>query len=641
MLKNMFTPIKIGNIEIKNRFIVAPMATNYCPGDGTASETFIAYHEAKAKGGWGLIIAENCAIDPKGKAYPFIPGLWEDSQIEGYSELTKRVHAHGAKIFTQPYHPGRQASRKTAGVQPVAPTAIPCPVMLDMPRELSIPEIKEIIEKFGDCALRAKKAGFDGVEIHGGHGYLVSQFMSSYANKRFDIYGGNLTNRMRFARELVENIREKCGESFPIQFRISADEAVPGGRTIEETKVIAKMLEDAGVSSLDVSVGVYASWYTQVPPSAIGPGWLSDYAAEIKKVVKIPVFTVGRVNDPLIADSIIESGKADAAIMGRASLADPELPNKAKEGKYEEIITCTACLLGCTTRLDKHLPIRCILNPKTGRENEFAVTPAIHRKKVFIAGGGPAGMEAAIVAAQRGHDVTLFEKGKRLGGQFYLASIPPWKGEISTFLAWQTHAMEKQGVEVKLETELTVDIVSSEKPDAVIIATGSVPAIPNLPGIDREFVIDACALLEGKVNVGKIVAVIGGGMIGSEVTHFLVHHSKKPVIIEALEEVAKEEPNNMKRFLLQVFKDNDVPIYVHSTLKEIHADGTIDVMQNGEIKTLGAFDNVVIAVGMKSVNTLEKKLEKIVDEVYVVGDACSARQALEAIEEGYQAALNV
>ena len=269
-LKHIFKPIKIGQVEIKNRFFVSPMVTNYCKNDGKATETFIAYHEARAKGGWGLIITEDYAIDPNGRAFPYIPGLWEDGQIDSHAELTRRVHAHGAKIFAQIYHAGRQTQKAIIGTDPVAPTAINCPVMLDMPRELTTEEVEQLVEKFGDCALRAKKAGFDGVQVHGAHGYLVSEFMSPYSNKRFDKYGGNLFGRMRFPLEIIADIRKKCGADFAIDFKISGDEIAPGGRNIEDTKTIVRLLEDAGINSVNVSIGVYASWYTQVPPAVMG-----------------------------------------------------------------------------------------------------------------------------------------------------------------------------------------------------------------------------------------------------------------------------------------------------------------------------------------------------------------------------------
>jgi 2,4-dienoyl-CoA reductase-like NADH-dependent reductase (Old Yellow Enzyme family)/thioredoxin reductase len=640
-MQHMFEPIQIGNLTLKNRFMVSPMVMNYCTNDGRATETYIAYHEERAKGGWGLIVTEDYAVDPGGKAFVGIGGLWEDAQIPGHADLTKRVHNHGAAIFAQIYHAGRQSARAVIGTDAVAPTSISCPFTLETPHELTVEEIGRIIEQFGDCALRAKKAGFDGVEIHGGHGYLIAQFMSSYSNKRFDKYGGNLANRMRFPLEIVANIRKKCGEDFPIQFRISADEMVPGGRTIEDSKAQLWMLEQAGVDSFDISVGTDGSHHVMVAAPAAGHGWMTDHAAAIKRVVNKPVFTVGRINDPLVAESVVASGKADGVAMGRGSLADPELPNKAREGRFEDIIQCTGCMQGCESRVIAQLPVRCTMNPRTGRENEFAITPATVKKKVFVAGGGPAGMEAALVAAQRGHDVTLFEKDKRLGGQYYLAAIPPWKGEISAFLAWQVRTLEKLGVRIVMNTALTAEMVKERKPDAVIVATGSVPAAMKISGLDRTFVTTAQDVLEGKASLGVKVAVIGGGMIGCETANHLAHHGRKPMIIEMLCELAREEPIAIKRILFQSLKENEVPIYCNSTVTGIMEDGSVEIVQDGQNKTLGGFDSVVLAGGMKPVNGLVAELDGVVDSVLSVGDAIEVRTVLEALEEGYEAGLKI
>jgi 2,4-dienoyl-CoA reductase-like NADH-dependent reductase (Old Yellow Enzyme family)/thioredoxin reductase len=640
-LKSMFEPITIGNVTIKNRFVVSPMVMNYCTADGRATETYIAYHEARAKGGWGLIITEDYAVDPAAKAFVGIGGLWTDSQIPGHAALTERVHKHGAVIFCQIYHAGRQATRGITAMDSVAPTAICCPFTGQMPHALTNDEVEHIVEEFGDCALRAKKAGFDGVEIHGGHGYLIAQFMSSYSNKRFDRYGGSLHNRMRFPLAIVANIREKCGQDFPIQFRISADEYVPGGRTIEDTKAQLWMLEQAGVDSFDVSIGTDGSHHVMVAAPSAGHGWMTDHAAAVKKVVSKPVFTVGRINDALIAESVVASGKADGVAMGRGSLADPEMPNKAREGRFEDIIQCTGCMQGCETRVIAQLPVRCTMNPRTGRENEFAITPAPEKKKVFVAGGGPAGMEAAIVAAERGHDVTLFEKADRLGGQFYLASVPPFKGEISAFLAWQRHTMEKLGVKVIMKTALTAETVKEQEPDAVIVATGSAPADMPISGLDRPFVVTAQDVLEGKVSVGGTVAVIGGGMIGCETANHLAHHGAKPTILEMLCELAGEEPLAIKRILFESLKEKEVSIHCELTVTGVTEEGCIETLQDGERQVLGPFDNVVLAGGMRPVNRLVAELAGLAANLRSVGDATGVRTVLEALEEGYEAGLRV
>ncbi len=640
MLKNLFSPMRIGKMEVSNRLVVPAMVMNFCNNDGTATEKYIAYHEAKAKGGWGLIITEDYAVDPRGKGFAGIPGLWNDDQIEGHSKLPERVHKYGSKIVAQIYHAGRQTNHFVIGAQPVAPSAIPCPANQEIPHELTKDEIRNIVEEFGDCALRAKKAGFDGVEVHGAHGYLIAQFMSPYSNKRTDEYGGSLLNRMRFPQEIISNIRAKAGNDFPILFRISGDEFVPGGRTIEDTKAIAVLLEQAGVNAIHVSAGVYGSMQFIIPPAAVRHGWIADFAAEVKKVVSIPVITVGRINDPMMAETIIASGKADFVAIGRGSLADPELPNKAAAGKFDEINYCIGCLQGCVGNLFRGNPGGCLVNPVTGRESEFILKPVDKKKKVFVAGGGPAGMEAARVAAQRGHEVHLYEKSDRLGGQYLIGAIPPNKGEVDMFLAWQQNQLKKYNVNVHFNTELTVQIVEKGAPDAVIVATGGEPIVPDIPGKDKPNVVDANDVLLGNVNVGHRVIVIGGGMVGSETADHLANHGKEVTIVEMLPEIAKDEEAAVRYFLMKDLQDNGVKIYVNAPVKKILDDGVISEIDGAEIK-IGPADTIVMAIGAKSVNSLTKQLEGKVPQVLTVGDALKVRKALEAVEEGYRAGLAV
>lgn len=640
MLKNVFSSKRIGKMELPNRLIVPAMVTNYCNSDGTATERYIAYHEARAMGGWGLIITEDYAVDPGGKGFPKIPGLWDDCQIDGHRKFTDSIHKHGTKVVAQIYHAGRQTNHLVIGKQPVAPSPIPCPSNQEIPHELTIDEIHELVGKYGDCALRAKKAGFDGVEVHGAHGYLIAQFMSPYSNKRTDEYGGSLINRLRFPLEIISDIRAKAGNDFPIIFRMSGDEFVPGGRTIEDTKLIAVMLEKAGVNALHISAGVYGSTWAIIPPAAVRHAWIADFAAEIKKVVSIPIITVGRINDPLMAETIIASGKADFVAMGRASLADPELPNKASAGRFDDINYCIGCLQGCEGNLFRGKNTGCLVNPATGREIEFAIKPAEKRKKILIAGGGPAGMEAAIVAAQRGHEVHLYEKTDRVGGQYTIGSIPPNKGEVDMFIVWQYNQMKKYGVDIHLNTELTADMILNESPDAVIVATGGVPLIPDIPGASKPNVVNANDVLMGKVDVGPRVIVVGGGMVGSETADHLANHGKEVTIVEMLPQIAKDEEDAVKYFLLKDLKKNNVKIYVNCIVKEVIDDGVI-VETNGERMTISPADTIVMAVGTKSVNDLAEQIKEKVSQVIVVGDAVEVRKALEAVEEGYQAGLTV
>ncbi len=640
MLKNVFSPIKIGKIRIPNRLVVPAMVMNYCHRDGTATERYIAYHEAKARGGWGLIITEDYAVDPKGKGFSNVPGLWNDSQVESHSKLTRRIHDIGGKIFAQIYHAGRQTSRAIIGGQPVAPSPIPCPRFQEIPHALRVNEIQEIVEEFGDCALRARKAGFDGIELHGAHGYLIAQFMSPYSNKRTDDYGGNLLNRMRFPLEIVSSVRSKAGSDFPVIFRISGDEMVPGGRTIEDTKAMAAMLEKAGVDGLHISAGVYGSAYAITPPAAIRHGWIVHFAEEVKKIVNIPVITVGRINDPFLAETIIAGRKADLVAMGRASLADPELPRKAAAERFADINHCIGCLQGCIGMISRGQPATCLVNPTLGKEEELRIKPADRKKRVLIAGAGPAGMEAAMVAGKRGHEVHLFEKADWLGGQFYTASVPPSKGEIAGFIVWQKRQLEENHVSVHLSTELTEEIVNEQNPDVVVLATGSTPVIPNLPGVKRANVVTAQEVLEAKTEVGRTIAVIGGGMVGSETASHLANHGKEVSIIEMLAEIAADVNARSKPFLLKDLSEHNVKVYVNSRVKEVLADG-LRIERDGREEKIGPFNTIVLAVGVESCNDLRAKLEGKVARLITIGDAASPRKALEAIGEGYLAGLEI
>lgn len=637
----LLQPIKIGTLEIKNRLAVAPMVTVYCDSDGMATERYIAYHEARAKGGWGLIITEDYAVDPAGRGF-WTAGLWKDEQIESHQELTRRVHQHGCKIVAQIYHCGRQTSPDIIGCQPVSASAIPCPAMGCMPRALTIPEIKKIISQFGDTAYRAKMAGFDGVEVHGAHGYLIAQFMSNYSNKRSDEYGGPLHNRLRFPLEIIRDIREKCGDGFPIIFRISADEFVTGGRQIEDTKVIARMLAtagNAGIDAIHVSAGVYGSTAAIIPPLHVAHGWIVDFAEEVKKVVDIPVITVGRINDPHLAESVIMSGKADMVSMARGALADPDLPNKFAAGNCEDIRYCIGCQQGCLQVLFRNEPIRCLVNPTCGFEylQERLKAKTNKSKRVVVVGGGPGGMEAAIAAAEAGHQVSLYEKEEYLGGEFALAPVPPGKGDMAFLLAWEKRQLQKKGVDVHLGTEFTPEMADKIAPDTIILATGAVPSRPNIPGMDYPHVVLARDVLWGRASIGQEVVVLGGGLIGSETAAYCTEKGVKVSIVEQLSGIALEEDVTRRQFLLKFLEDRKVDILTETSIVEIKENSVV-LEKNNSVFEYPA-DTVIIALGMESYNSLQQALSGKA-KITVVGDAVEPRNALEATREGFLAGVN-
>lgn len=638
----LLSPIRIGTMEVKNRFVVPPMGTNFANPDGSVSKQLVDYWVARAKGGYGLLIVEVTAVDPLGKAIPWQPGIWDDEFIPGWRQLTDEVHKYGAKIAVQLHHAGRQTTHEVIGAQPVAPSAIPCPVDREMPRELTTEEVYDLIEKFGDAARRAMNAGFDAVEVHGAHGYLIAQFMSAYSNKRIDEFGGDFMGRMKFPTEIIKNIRRKVGNGYPIIFRFSGDERVPGGRTIDESRMVARVMEGVGVDALHVSTAVYGSMPWLIAPSAVAPGYNVYASEEIKKVVNIPVIAVGRINDPLMAEDILEDGKADMVSLGRESIADSELPNKVAAGVIEEISPCIGCMQACVGYLfdPNHLKISCLVNPFSGREGELTIERTEKPKRVMVVGGGPGGLEAAWVSAKRGHKVTLYEKENVLGGQYRIGAIPPTKQDILKAIRYYITMGKKYGVEYKTGVEVTEDLIAKENPDVVILATGGVPLIPNIKGIDNPRFAKAVDILEGKKEAGMNVLIVGGGMVGVETADFLGEHHHNVTIVEMLPEIAKDEQDAVKYFLLERLNKYGVKAVTGATVKEFLDDGVIFEKDRKEERLTG-FDTIVLAMGAKAYNPLEEKIKGKVPEVYVVGDAVKARKAVEAIEEAARVAVKI
>jgi 2,4-dienoyl-CoA reductase-like NADH-dependent reductase (Old Yellow Enzyme family)/thioredoxin reductase len=646
----LFSPIKVGSLELSNRFVVPPMGfdlTNeVANGGGIVNQAVIDYWVARARGGWGLLIFEFTAIDPLGKAGPRHIGIWNDAFVAGFKQLTEAVHKYGARIAIQLGHAGRQTTEKIIGAQPVSASPIACPVARETPRELASEEVYELVEKFGDAAVRARDAGFDAVEIHGAHGYLIAQFMSAYTNKRIDEFGGSFHNRMKFPVEIIRNVRRKIGSSFPLLFRISGEEKVPGGRTIDETRAAARMLVEEGIDAIDVSVSVNVTGKYIIAPAVLPPGFLLSSGEEIKKAVSVPVISVGRINHPMYAEDAIETGKADLIAWGRSSLADPELPNKVAAGQLDDICPCIACLQGCARLLELHddplaeLKVTCLVNPFCARESEMRIKPAAKSKKVVIVGGGPGGLEAAWVAAACGHQVTLYEKQRALGGQFRIAAIPPFKQEIARAIAYYIHMCQKYGVSLKTGVTATVAQILAEKPDVVIVATGGEPFIPDIEGVSGARVVTAWDILEGKQPAGNRVLMVGGGMVGCEVADFLGEHLHDVTLMEMLLEIAQDVPLYVRDFLMQRLRDYSVKIETGTSVVKFLDNGVI-VNKDGNESRLEGFDTIVLALGAKSVNDLEEQLADKVPELYVIGDALAPRQAIDAIEEGARVALKL
>lgn len=641
----LFTPIKIGKLEVRNRIVLAPMVTGHAGQGGMVTENHLNWYEARAKGGVGLIIVEFTYVSQRGSAGPVLLGIWKDALIPDLQKLVKKVHEYGAKIFIQVAHSGRQTASEFIGGQlPVAPSAIPCPLreplLHEVPQELSIEEIEEIVKQFGMAGRRAKEAGFDGLELHGAHGYLISEFMSPYTNKRHDAYGGDLLSRMRFPLEIIESVRREVGKDFPISFRFSGNEYVPDGRTIEESKRIARILQAAGVDCLHVAAGVYESFWSQIPPYGIHEGFNAADSSAIKQAVDIPVITVGRIKTPEVAEEILEQGKADMVALGRQLICDPDWPMKVAAGDFEDVRPCIGCTQSCINRaIVEGKPVACIYNTAAGREAEAVIRPAEVPKRVLVIGGGPGGLEAARIAALRGHRVMLFEKTERLGGRFNLACIAPFKQEFALAIKWLSNQVTKLGVQVELGKEVTPEIVDKIGPDVVIIATGAVTRIPSVPGIERQGVVLAEDILAGRASMGNRVIILGGGGVGSEVADFMSQRRKQVTIVTSKPEIGIPTgiPLLVAQLLIPRLLRNGVKILTHASVKEIANYGVV-VSINGKEESISDIDQIIIARGVKPFDELAKKLDGKVGEVHVIGDAKEPRTAFEATHEGAEAA---
>jgi len=631
----VFKPIVINSMELKNRLVVPAMGSNLANPDGTVSDRLMHYLVARAKGGFALITTEAVSVSPHAQALRFDLGIWDDKFIPGFKDLAKAIHAYGAKLAIQLYHPGRQTSRLLSS-SVVAPSPIPCPICIDPPKELSVEEILEIEGQFVEGVRRAQEAEIDAVELHGAHGYLIAQFMSRYSNSRTDAYGGDIEGLLRFPVEIIRKIREKIGPKYPLIFRVSGDERVPGGRGIQETKVMVPILQRAGVDAFHVSTGVYGSVQYIVPPMAVPPGFNVNAAAEVKKVTSVPVISVGRIDDPYLAESILNEGLSDLIAMGRASLADPDLPEKMKEGNLQDIRLCIGCNQGCIDRVFKGESISCLVNPEVGREKEMALVPTLRKRKVLVVGGGPGGMEAARVAALRGHEVYLCEKENKLGGQLDLAAIPPCRQDIAKAVNFLAQHISKAGVKVNLNSEVNLELVAKLKPEVVIIATGGMPLIPDIPGIREKKVMTAFDILKGNVKPGRNILIIGGGSVGAEIADLLSPlRGRKVTLVEMLPEIARDLGDESRSFLLESLIQKNVKIITGAKIKSIEADGVIVERSGNEERLLG-FQTIILSVGVSPVNDLAGKIkEKLnIEEVHIIGDAKEPRKAINAIAEG-------
>lgn len=620
----LFTPFRLGNLELKNRLVMSPLGLSL-----ETVESYFHYCLARARGGAGLIILGGNIFQP---CSGVMPDIFHPAHGELLERLAGEVHAQGCKFGIQFVHIGRQTSMKTMGIPPVAPSPIPDPVFREMPEVISREGIKALVERFAEAALRAKQLGFDLVEIHAAHGYLLSSFLSPHANQRTDEYGGDAEGRARILLEVIGRIREEVGTDFTLGCRFNGADNYPGGVTTEESKVTARLLEEAGIDYLSVSAGVYGASTVIIAPFYAPVGCYVPLAAEVKKVVRVPVIAVGRINDPWLAEEILASGKADLIAMGRALLADPDLPNKAARGEFDEIRPCLSCNKGCLRFIDTGKPTTCVVNPELGRESEMALVPAVDLRRVLVVGGGLAGLECARVAAARGHEVALYEEDEELGGQWLLASAAPYKEHFSQLTSYLVRQSRKLGVRLELGKRATGEVVAAEKPDVVVIATGAEPVLPNIPGAEREHVLQAWDVLAGRVQTGEQVLVVGGNAVGLETAHFLAVRGKRVTVAEMLGYVGADMVPTVRFHLQRKLSEAGVRLCPETKVMSIEADRVVVTTKDGEQSWEG-FDTVVLAVGAKSRNGLRERIKGVVPEIYVIGDAVQPRSSLEAMHE--------
>lgn len=639
-LKHILSPITIKSMLLANRVVMPPMGTNLGNEDGTVSDANLAYLKRRAKGEPGLIITEITGVHPGGIVSPNQLGAYEDRFIPGLKKLVAVVHEAGPRIALQIHHAGRESLFLGSQGKAMGPSAIPSIVFRTTPREMTLEDIQEAITAFGSAAARAKEAGFDAVEIHCAHGYLLTQFLSTLSNRRTDEYGGStLKERSRFVLEVIEEVRRKVGADFPISVRISAEESIRGGYTADDMQTILPDMVKAGADIIHASFGTHGSpaGITQAP-AEYGPGFKAWLARKVKEVVDVPVIAVGRFNEPAQADEVIARGDADLAAFGRQFLADPDFLIKARAGRSADIRKCIACNQGCIEReILGEGNIRCSINPETGQETIYPQGPAIGPKEIWVVGAGPGGLTAAFEAARLGHRVTLFEQEKDLGGQIRYARIPPHKEIYGEWIDWQIDQVRKAPITIQSSTTVTEAMLRENHPGFVILAAGGEKIIPEIPGREKGNVCDAWQILGGRVKPGKNVLVVGGGLIGMETADYLSEQGSQVTLVEMLKRSPVLKITSHGYMLHTRLREKNCRLLFNTTLKSI-GEGSVEIESEGNPSTLSPIDQVVLAVGLKARDELRGALEALKIPYTVVGDAQRPRRIIEAVEEGARAA---
>lgn len=637
MFEHLLLPGQIGRLKLKNRMKFTATTTNYCGEGGEVTDRELAFMLERAKGGAAIVSSGGGYPDILGRGYRNQMGLHDDRLIPGLNKLAQGIKGNGAVAVGQIMHTGRYAQPAKYGIkaEPVGPTAMAPKLPHYAPcRGLTTDEVKGLVEAYGRAAGRIKKAGFDAVDIGVMGGYLPTSFLCPAYNRRTDEYGGSLENRARFIVEIIKRIKAEVGTGYPVTIKMLAtDLLLEGGNTEEEYIEVARMCEDAGVDAISLAVGIHESDLPAITAEIESGHWVYLAANWKKAGIKVPLLMSYRLSKPEVAERAIAEGALDFWEMCRPMIADPYLPTKVAQGRPEEIAVCIADA-DCIAGLFVDQPVACTVNPRAGRELDpaFRTSAATTKRKIMVVGGGPAGMEAAATASLRGHRVTLYESAEKLGGQLLQASVGVFKDEIAALKDYLALRVVRSGVDVKLNSRVTAQTVKRLKPDVVVVAAGSTPIVPDIPGINHSKVVTAVAVLAGGKPVGDRVVIIGGGMIGCEIAEFLVRQGKKVTILEARKHIGQDiGPFNRWR-VLQRLQEARVGMETTIEVKEIVEDGV--VAGRGGTTQLFAADSIVLAAGMKPDKELYQQLKGEIPEVYMIGDCVESRTIGEAIEEG-------
>ena len=631
-LEHLFSSIRLGRMDVRNRLVMPPMSVNFgLDENGFVTERHWTYLAARAKAGTGMIVVGGGAVHPDGLDLPKMPRIWDDRFIPGLSRLAAEVKRHGARIGLQLLHGGRQAFHgRRVAPSPLASLA----VVKGVPRELTRDEIKELVACHAEAARRARDAGFDFVEIHAAHGYLISEFLAPNANQRTDDYGGPFENRTRFLLEILAAIKGRCGSDYPVGVRYNGEDYVAGGWTLGEAVRLGPLLETTGADWLHVSAGVYGSEPVTIPSMYEPFGCFVHLAEAVKQAVTIPVIAVGRIKDPVMADRLIAEGRADMVSMGRAHLADAELAGKAAGGQLHLLRPCIGCCRGCIENVLALNEATCVMNPELGREYLLGKPkPAVHPKKILVVGAGAAGLACARLLALRGHHVIVVEERDQAGGALVYASKPPGRAELWEMVDYYLSELERLGVEIRLNTIIDTALAYELAPGAVVMATGANPRLPQLAGL-FDSGLALCTVLDvlsGDVAPGPRVVVLGSDQAAMVTADFLAQGPREVAVLGG-DHFAPELAPNDRTSLRQRMAKAGVRLYKRAFIREFLADGLIIEHQNGR-ETLAGFRDLVIAEGFRPERRAAEMLGRLGIETHLLGDAKSPRTLLEITAE--------